>query len=207
MKYQLANRLSIFACEEWSVFSDWAFDLGGQVATPIGDLTAKKGKWGSWLNTMVFVKAWHSIFAAGKFRAHDFTVKADPDAVFCPDRLKQHVADIPADQPWCIHNSDTETPMLGPLEVLSRGAMYVYLANNDPNVSGTDKAVCENAYMGSSGEDGFISGCLKRLGVQARYDPTMLKQDREDCSDGTYVAYHPCKTVDQYELCKSQTLG
>mmetsp|Transcript_132170 Transcript_132170/g.410748 ORF Transcript_132170/g.410748 Transcript_132170/m.410748 type:complete len:356 (+) Transcript_132170:18-1085(+) len=208
MRYQMRNHLSLFRCEDWTVFSDWAFDLGnGYSAKGIGDLTAQKGQWGSWLNTVVFAKAWHQIFWTGKFRDHDWTVKIDPDATFFPDRLKEHLAPLSPDQPWWIHNSRTSTPMLGPIEVISRGGMYVYYANNPPNKSGTWGAVCEDVWMDQSGEDGFISGCLKRLGVAAKYDAKILKQDREDCGDGVYVAYHPCKTVSTYKLCQAQAVA
>eukprot|EP00418_Pyrodinium_bahamense_P076278 CAMPEP_0179068316 /NCGR_PEP_ID=MMETSP0796-20121207/29940_1 /TAXON_ID=73915 /ORGANISM="Pyrodinium bahamense, Strain pbaha01" /LENGTH=700 /DNA_ID=CAMNT_0020765369 /DNA_START=27 /DNA_END=2130 /DNA_ORIENTATION=+ len=208
LRFQFGGRMSLFSCDEWAVYSDMAFDLGGgALATVIGDLTAKKGKWGSWLNTKVFVKAWHAIFWTGQFRDHDWTVKIDPDATFFPDRLKQHVAGIPTTEAWCVHNSLTSTPILGPLEALNRAAMFVYYANNHPDVSGTDKAVCENPYMGASGEDGFVSGCLQRLGVKGKYDHFILKNDGKACNDGTYAAYHPLKTVPQYKVCRDQALG
>lgn len=206
VKIQYANKWNIFQCEEWAVFSDVPMDLGGGVfSTPIGDLTAQKGMWGSWLNTMVFIKAWHSIYASGQYENHDWIVKVDPDTVFFPDRLKLHVADIPRDQAWAIHNSDTETPMLGPIEILNKAALDVYFANNRPEISGTDKAVCENAYMGASGEDGFIGGCLKRLGVEAKYDPFVLKNHIPAvCTDSRYVAFHPCKNVPDYQRCEAE---
>lgn len=206
IKFQKAKELSLFSCEEWSVFSDWAFDIGGALATPIGDLTSQRGEWGSWLNTMVFVKAWHSIFAVGQYRDHDWTIKVDPDALFLPDRLKVTIGAIPGDLPVFIQNNDKDTPMLGPVEIISRAAMHVYRMNNDITLSGTDKAVCENAYMGNSGEDGFMSGCLILLGVKQQYFKEVLKQDGKFCGDGKYVTYHPLKSMDEYTRCQSEVI-
>uniref|UniRef100_A0A7S1RQT0 Uncharacterized protein n=1 Tax=Alexandrium catenella TaxID=2925 RepID=A0A7S1RQT0_ALECA len=209
IRYQMAERLSIFACDAWAVFSDRAFDLGdGFAATPIGNISSEKGQWGSWLNTPVFVKAWHAVFYTGQFRYCDWTVKVDPDSMFLPVRLKQHVADIHPSEPWCMHNSKSEfAGILGPIEVFSRGAMHRYYLLNDPAISGTDRSQCETqGYLTSSGEDGFISDCMKHIGVKARYDEHILSNgetgDFERCARGRYVVYHPFKTVEKYEHCK-----
>lgn len=209
VKMQLLNKWGIFQCEEWAVFSDVAMDLGlGEQTTPIGDLTSPKGKWGSWLNTMVFSKAWHSIYESGQYLNHDWIVKADPDAVFFLDRLRANLASVPLSEAWAIHNSKTDTPMLGPLEVLNKLALDVYYANNPPSLSGTDKAVCENAFMGNSGEDGFLSSCLQLLGVKAVYHKHILfNHIPVKCTDPAYVAFHPAKTEADYRRCQKEVMA
>jgi len=42
----------------------------------------------SWLNTLVFIKAWQLVKWDGRYQKHDWTVKVDPDAVFFPERLR-----------------------------------------------------------------------------------------------------------------------
>eukprot|EP00419_Tripos_fusus_P029976 CAMPEP_0172726666 /NCGR_PEP_ID=MMETSP1074-20121228/91239_1 /TAXON_ID=2916 /ORGANISM="Ceratium fusus, Strain PA161109" /LENGTH=544 /DNA_ID=CAMNT_0013553751 /DNA_START=306 /DNA_END=1940 /DNA_ORIENTATION=- len=203
VRVQLVNHWGIFQCEEWSVFSDIAMDLGmGEQSIPIGDLTAQKGQWGSWLNTVVFAKAWHAIHDSGQYLNHDWIVKADPDAAFFLDRLKANLAPVPLNQPWAIHNSNTATPMLGPMEVLNKAALIIYYANNPPHLSGTDKAVCENAYMAFSGEDGFLSGCLQKLGVPAVYHKHLLfNHIPVKCTNPAYVTFHPAKTEAEFRRC------
>jgi len=209
VKMQLVNKWGVFQCEEWAVFSDVAMDLGlGEQSLPIGDLTSQKGQWGSWLNTMVFAKAWHSIYETGQYMNHDWIVKADPDAVFLLDRLKADLASVPLNEAWAIHNSKTGTPMLGPIEILNRVALDIYYANNPPSLSGTDKAVCENAYMGLSGEDGFLSGCLQLLGVKAVYHKHILfNHIPVKCTNPAYVTYHPAKTEADYRRCVKEVMA
>lgn len=203
VKMQLANKWGIFQCEESAVFSDTAWDIGfGRQTFPIGNLTAPRGQWGSWLNTMVFSKAWHAIYKNGEYKNHDWVVKADPDTAFFIDRLKASLASMPLDEAWAIDNSNTATKILGPLEILNRAAMEVYFANNPPSLSGTDRAVCENPFMGASGEDGFLSGCLSRLGVKGAYRRHMLFQHIPiECNKGKYVAFHPAKTPGEFARC------
>jgi len=209
VKIQFQNKWGVFQCEEWAAFSDVAMDIGsGEQSTPIGDLTSQKGQWGSWLNTMVFVKAWHSIYETGQYLNHDWIVKADPDAAFFLDRLKADLASVPLSEAWAIHNSKTGTPMLGPLEILNRQALDIYYANNPPNLSGTDKAFCEDPFMGLSGEDGFLSGCLHRLGVKAVYHKHILfNHIPVKCTDPAYVAFHPAKTEADYRRCMMEVMA
>lgn len=211
VKMQLANTWGIFQCEESAVFSDIPWDLGfGRQSFPIGNLTAQKGEWGSWLNTMVFTKAWHSIYENGQYLMHDWVVKADPDTAFFLNRLKASLASVPLGEAWAIDNSDADSKvaMLGPIEILNRAAMEVYFANNPPSLSGTDRAVCENPWMGASGEDGFLSGCLSRLGVKGALRRHMLLQNIPvECRRGEYVAFHPAKTTAEFARCMQEALG
>jgi len=210
VKMQFLNKWGVFQCEEWAVFSDVAMDLGsGEQSTPIGNLTSQKGQWGSWLNTMVFVKAWHSIYETGQYLNHDWIVKADPDAAFFLDRLKADLASVPLSEAWMIHNSpDYRVPMLGPMEIFNRQALELYYANNPPKLSGTDKAFCEDPFMGFSGEDGFLSGCLHRLGVKAVYHKHILfNHIPVNCTDPAYVAFHPAKTEADYRRCMNEVMA
>merc|ERR1719210_1416357 len=92
---QCVQGRGIFACDEWAVFSDCALELcGGLRGTDIGDLRSPVASWGSYANTAVFFKAYHSLHQSGKWRGHDWIVKVDPDTVFIPERLAQFVCVI-----------------------------------------------------------------------------------------------------------------
>eukprot|EP00415_Alexandrium_ostenfeldii_P002506 UN2506 len=75
-----------------------------------------------------------------------------------------------------MHNSKSEfAGILGPIEVFSRGAMRRYYLLNDPAISGPDRSqYVTQGYLTSSGVDGFVSVCLKHLGVKARYGELIL---------------------------------
>jgi len=209
VKLQRFNKWGVFQCEEWAVFSDVVMDLGlGGQSTPIGDMTCQKGPWGSWMNTMVFAKAWHSIYETGQYLNHDWIVKADPDAVFLLDRLKLNLASVPLSEAWAIHNNKTGTPMLGPMEILNRVALDIYYANNPPSLSGTDKAVCETPWMGTGGEDGYLSECMQILGVKTVYHKHILLNWKPiKCTDPAYVTFHPAKTEADYRRCMKEIMA
>merc|ERR1719166_870958 len=57
------------------------------------DLTvhAKQGSLEGILNTRIFMNAWDYLDRDGRFRNYDWVVKVDPDAVFFPSRLREHL--------------------------------------------------------------------------------------------------------------------
>ena len=76
-------------------------DLGGglstiQVTDKEGDFHfAKRKTTGSWVNTGMFKQIWKALGSAGTYKLYDWTVKADPDAVFLPPRLVQRIKWLP----------------------------------------------------------------------------------------------------------------
>jgi len=93
-------------------------------------------------------------------------------------------------------------PMVGPLEVLSRGAVAAYArrggACNFPDAVAT------------SGEDGWLGGCMVKLGVEQREDLQILKNglrgptwDFGPCAGSEPAAYHPFKNFRDWMECKA----
>merc|ERR1712151_1267540 len=87
---------SIFGCEAYRIYSDVATWISpGQVNTvqvfdPTGnDFHFEKRKhMGTWVNAGIFIQVWKAIQKEGIWKSKDYTVKADPETVFLPMRLR-----------------------------------------------------------------------------------------------------------------------
>lgn len=157
------------------------------------------------LNTEIFHKVWRSIKADGRYRNHDWTVKADLDSVFFPNRLRKHLRDLrpPPTTPIYLRNIDFKFEFLGALEVLSKKAVDVYL---------THQAECIKHIGTRGGEDYFTKACLDAVGsVGYMVDHTLLRdfklrkhwnpRDVEPCADQVPVAFHSFKGSDYWMTC------
>merc|ERR1719300_1101655 len=96
LREQENRRVGIFDCDESAVFSNTSTILSTGEQSPVsvtllnGSLSvAYGGKWMTALNTGVFNRLWMRVIEIGRYRYHDWVVKADPDAVFFPGRLRQ----------------------------------------------------------------------------------------------------------------------
>lgn len=97
VRAQVSQGVGIFSCDAFTVYSNESIQLGPlrqtgpEVATDIvpGSLSVPYGgKWFTALNTGIFLRVWQIVAANALFQANDWTVKADADCVFFPDRLK-----------------------------------------------------------------------------------------------------------------------
>jgi len=210
---QAAGRKGIFACDEATVFSSESVDLGSgwwtQVLYNTNVYCTKGGKWGTYMNTPVFVKIWREIIAAGRYKYHDWNVKVDPDAVFLPERLRQILRDpefreAEVKNGAVLHNCGRG--LHGPLEVISRRGMEIFGNNTDQ---------CERKPQ----EDFFLSLCMDKLGVKVHFRDDVLAESgcmlkgvgRKDpkwyLCQSAHVAFHPFKTWPEYEGCYERALG
>lgn len=104
LREQLLQAIGIFICDDFTVFSNETMHIGhwnqtgpivatsvvkGSLQCPLG------GKWHTALNTEIFLRIWAAVVALGAFRRHDWTVKADPDSVFFPERLRSLLSRAP----------------------------------------------------------------------------------------------------------------
>jgi len=215
VRYQYQQKLSIFACDAASVYSDQVFSL--QPGDPNATMTIPHysglsglAPMGWMLNVDLFLKVWDLVAQGGAFRSYDVTVKADPDAMFIPIRLEINLqAAPPGSQPWYILNCGPFNSMQGPLEVLSRAAVESF----------TDVArrtnMCFNAGLAwNKGEDMFMSDCLPRLGAWGIQSFNLVWDNYcggsfppgMPCSVAKKVAYHPLKTLAGWQACHQDTL-
>lgn len=208
VRSQLAKGAGIFACDGWSVFSDVKTMLSPGPPVRLDSSTihistnSASGSSTHFLNTDVFTAAWDRIHTDGKYLDHAWVVKADPDAVFFPERLRSHVqsqhplAGVGMYLLNCKYH-DGNFWFFGALEVLSRGAVATYFKGKD---------TCMNSLnRGELGEDTWLRKCLDMLGVGNADDIGLLADGYCDeapspCISGK-VAFHPFKNPDSWFVC------
>lgn len=153
------------------------------------------GSWNSFANTDSFIKVWEQLWAEGLYKKYDWTVKVDPDCVFMPDRLKWHLQNLkaPAHEKLYIKNCDVDFGFLGAIEILSKGAVDQFFESHQD---------CRRTMPGTSGEDGWLKGCLDAIGARYLTDSAILKTPWDTaCWDNTRVAFHPHKDPGDWAGC------
>jgi len=204
MRNQLWRGVGIFGCDLYGVFSsDWGADLGdgplGALKTihfdpaPVG--TSKDG---TAANTALFMNVWEAVRWDGKYRAADWTIKADPDAVVLPDRLRNHLrahVGHPAFILTCGKAGMADGPMMfGSVEAISVQALYAYF---------NSESTCRSMPWGAWGEDLWMGNCLKALGVSAEGDFGLVSDGvclYKNCAGGA-AAFHPLKSLGEWMQC------
>jgi len=216
VKGQWQNKASIFACEEYSLFSHGGVVKVGSITTSEilasainkGNLSRKGTTTNSWLNTRLFQEAWKLVLKDDKWWNHAWTVKVDPDAVFFPHRLREKlspfypagITDGPAlfvgncDRSW--NGQPTSLKLFGALEVFSRNAMGMYKA-------WSHRCIKELEWEGW-GEDFFMQRCLVLLKVKMLDGVDFMADNRcygAPCGDTSKVAFHAYKDTQKYFDC------
>merc|ERR1719284_1324242 len=223
--YQSEHGVGIFNCEETGLYSDAAISLSNgrpyyQVFDEEGDWKfAKRKTTGAYVNTGLFTQVWKAIKKEGKWEAHDWVVKADPDAVFVVPRLKKALEstyDVPSGS-YFANCPYVDYGFFGNLEVISKTAWSTLLEKID--VCKADKEIdwkvgIKKGKYGPMGEDLFAQVCMDKYGVKrvGAYDLTQdgaceAKRDEGEKKnkkfqphcDAVYGAsLHPFKKVDAW---------
>jgi len=202
LRMQITERRSIFACEDFVVYSSVALDLGSGYATsridtdlhcPLG------GQYHTALNTPIFQKIWSQVIKDGRFLVHEWTVKADPDCVFLPSRLRDIVrveslrTNVESGKGMFLNNC--RFGLHGPLEVVSRRALEAY---------GRESHRCKEPPQ----EDVYLQHCLLSLGVVQMNQFNLLAEaacrspDWQSCHS-PQAAFHPFKSLNAYRSCQA----
>jgi hypothetical protein len=215
LETQLTLGSGIFACDDFAMYSNPAGTVGG-VKVSLLDMdmhVPRGGKWNTYLNTPMFKMVWGLIVADGRWRQHDWIVKADPDCVFIPERLRDVVSSA---EYAAVNRAGSRGAFLnncflglhGPLEVVSRAAMYAYhrqTSNPDAPCSSDER------------EDVYLMECLLAAGVEQKEDERVLAErdcnreghaqspDWQNCT-GTEAAFHPFKTVMELSACLNKAI-
>jgi len=224
VKHQLSKGIGIFACNGWAVMSDVSLALNrwGQYGFPriagnkpntkvdmatwaLGSLEAQKGPQSNPLNSLAFRTAWDALRSSGQVDSHDWVVKVDPDAVWFPARLREHLkAYMPGhgngQDNFFLENCPRFQSMQGPIEVISKkGATTL----------GKEIQWCRGVW--GTGEDHFLTKCLLQLGVGGIMEPTLLNDlycdGYSNCDDSWKVAFHPHKSVRDFDNCFNASWG
>jgi len=203
-----AYRLSvgIFGCNQWRVYSDvetyMAYpDKNDTIGIPGPPATYA----GLWLNVDVFARAWRKLLIEKAFRKSQWTLKADPDAVFFPQRMRYHLkqGNWQGEPMVYFKNCGKFNSMQGPLEIFSRAAVNKLVEMFQNCLNWVDRS--------KIGEDGFMQKCMEVAGIQPVADFSCLKdlyctdtyygQPMFPCTDEGIAAFHPLKTLDAYAKC------
>jgi hypothetical protein len=157
------------------------------------------------LNANVFMRVWDAVLLDGRYGRHDWVVKVDPDTVFFPNRLKQHLQILAPSKTKSMYflNCKKTQGFFGALEVISRSAVETYFKS---------KALCrESLPWERMGEDFWMHGCLGFVGVDKRPDYGLLSDSYCDeqpspCVSNK-VAFHPFKTALSYSKCYAEAMS
>jgi len=230
----------IFACDTWRVFSDTDCNLGDYKVIKVeGDdfFQSRRpdlGGWGGkqWVNTPMYRKIWQKIYAEypGGFHAMSWTVKADADVVFLPDRLSARLKaqPVPATGVYIEHCQDVDFGFFGSLEVMSKTAAKIFFENAEQcYVELPWKTDPLAAKYGWFGEDLFAQKCMDAHGVKKIWQFDLITDgtcpmgrpwtkekekkwvpDPVSCSErDTSVAFKPLKSPTAYFACLSAVKG
>jgi hypothetical protein len=193
----------IFACEQFDVFStDGGVYLGDGPSGPIWSQHFDYAAVGVTIdgtagNTRLFLNVWEAVKIVGRYQNTDWTVKADPDAVVIPDRLREHLRPYtgrPAFIMTCALPGMT-TMMFGALEAISRQAMDIYYDGG--------YGCRDNFPVDEWGEDRWLSACLQSIGAPGIEDLGLVSDGvcrGVDCNSGA-AAFHPFKDAGAWQGC------
>jgi len=217
---QAVRGVGIFACNDFVALSTSKILLRPGVVTaviegntslkrssaPVEGNMSEKGSWCSWLNTDNFIRAWDLIIADSRYRSHDWVVKADPDCVFFPDRLRIHLHKQVPNSPieaLYVKNCPKGIGMNGSLQVFSHQAIDIY---------GKKKTLCyQQLRPGKSSEDAFMKECMDLINASSIEDFSL--QIDGYCGKGTCkgnmnnVAFYPYKEADDWFHCWEQVVS
>lgn len=191
---QKKQKLGIFACDASALFQA-AASLHGKsiklIAIP-----------------KVFHTIWKEVKEDKQYLDYDWTVKVEPDVVFIPDRLKDHLNKLKAPKKPGIYvkNSHAKWGFIGAVQVYSKEAMNTYFKNH--------KECSKN--MVTQSEDVYMMTCLDTAGVRYMLDDMMLNdqqtlsyvmdmKDLSYCGDIRFAAYHPYKDLDTWMQCHDRS--
>jgi hypothetical protein len=214
VRTQFSKGASIFDCDDWEIFSDRpTFMNPGQVQNSVIPPPVPEDPTGAApFSVEVYLRVWRQIADSRRYRDHDWTVKADPDTVFLPARLRQRLGSRQGDHEESMYFRDCWEPFAvpphsvlnGPLEILSRPAV-------ESLAMGTRRCL-EAIETSSLSEGNYIQLCMDHLGIKSVEDFTLIKD--EDCStpgvplscaSDHEVAFHSFDQSTSYFHCLADT--
>jgi len=201
LRFQAAEHKGAFACDECAVISSQPLDLGGFGTTLLDEGSEMRvlrgGRFNTSLNTELFMQVWSKVAEVGRFRFFDWTVKADPDAVFFPERLMDVLRNQPdmegAQDTGGMYFQNCEGALHGALEVLSRTAVEAFTRGR-------------GGCRWHNQEDWYLSDCLDTVGSRPRFVARLLADTScpgfhpGDCAKEA-AAFHPFKSTAAFLQC------
>jgi len=162
------EKVSIFACDHWVVFSDVDKPLNPGRTVKVGfPKLVKRPNTKIFVNLPVFLNVWKNIKQEGTWKGYAWTVKVDPYTVFIPQRLRDLVVHqaVPEAGAYLENCKHVRMGFHGSLEVVSRNAFGNFLDHLDscqnelPIKNGT------HTHFKYYGEDKFFAFCMHKHGI------------------------------------------
>jgi len=231
---QHEHKVSIFGCEQWDVFSDVAETIGDYNTIQVFDTHSewhklKRKTSGTWVNWGIFYSVWDKIKAEGKAQSQWWTVKADADAVFIPQRLREYITDHELkDTPHGLYLENCKNVQygyFGNLEVISKKGVRALVDGLDECHASFAPCADEGCdwKFGPWGEDVFVQRCmdhhyvdkveafdLTKDGACESDRPLDQKKNKKwkapDCTVETAASIHPFKKPQEYFKCMSEIM-
>jgi len=219
VKEQVRRKVGIFStCDEHAVFSqDAPFSLGRLNHGKEAEVNAQwfqkavvgKSEDGTAGNALLFVHVFEAIKNDGRFRKLDWTIKADPDAVVLPERIRKHLGRVKEPFSYLVNcnkmNYKPPFPMIfGAFEAFSGVSLKKFLDHG-----GKERCMRDLPYQ-RFGEDKFMGNCMRILGSHEFDDFQVLADKRclgANCRDGVAGAYHDFKGIPEWFECWGQAMS
>mmetsp|Transcript_28140 Transcript_28140/g.55258 ORF Transcript_28140/g.55258 Transcript_28140/m.55258 type:complete len:642 (-) Transcript_28140:66-1991(-) len=194
----------IFNCDQYAVYSA---DTKGGTYLGEGPLGPVRTHWFRnapvWVskdntaaNTLLFMNFWEAVKFDMQYRCCDWTIKADPDAVVLPQRMRNVLSHKMG---WPNFVTTCKGMLYGAVEAISTSGLERYFWNEGP---------CRALPWQSWGEDVWIQNCLTNMGVAGGFDGGFVSDNLcygANCGNGFSSAYHPFKDKNSWMGCYWQT--
>jgi len=212
VRVQVKSAVGVFLCDEYAVFTEGkSVDLGkGPYGPPVESVPVEKTPvWsshdGDKATALLFTHAWKALHKDGRYNRTDWTVKADPDTVLLPWRVRRHLASSTGLSVFLVVNGKRANAheVNGAVEAYSRQALEEYFRRGDRCMS--------DLKWQQWAEDSFMGACLSHLRVARLMDSTILidTQDQDavgSCTDKKAAAFHDYKGVDTWFACWNEAV-
>ncbi|CAE7463666.1 unnamed protein product [Symbiodinium natans] len=234
MQYRFGT--NIFACDQHAIYSSTRLELAPGLISrrvPTTLLSELGGPYITVLNLAAFMAVWRQVLLDGDYLQCDWTIKADPDTVFIPQRLVPILSvqslSMGANGKYL---NNCQDGLHGPLEIFSQGALTSlgrHALRCAKHLDGGDeckehcekfwdfnyKEKCNGHCTKWWGEDIWLDQCLSRFAAVTRvFVPELLQEDHchpkpgwRNCLDPHTVAFHPFKSPDDYQTCLGAALN
>jgi len=207
LKSVLKRNAGIFQCDGYDVFAATNDTLGVSAdgitveSLIIPKINVGLSQDGTAGNAKLFMAVWDKVIAGGRHQFYDWTVKADPDAVVLPWRLRSHMEAHVGEHVYVVNcnkvpNSPNFPMMFGAVEVFSQSAMMAYAANSWK----CGKQLPWKMW----GEDYYMTHCMDYVGVGRIADFGVVGDNMctgAHCEDQSIASFHPFKTVSSWNEC------
>mmetsp|Transcript_78871 Transcript_78871/g.152306 ORF Transcript_78871/g.152306 Transcript_78871/m.152306 type:complete len:622 (-) Transcript_78871:430-2295(-) len=196
-------RGGIFSCDQYAVYAHDTKDGTYLGDGPYGPVRTNwfqsapvwRSKDNTAANTLLFMNMWEAVRWNLQYKCCDWTVKADPDAVLLPDRMRGALSHKMS---WLNFVATCKGTLYGAVEAIQTKALEKYFWN---------EAQCRNMGWQSWGEDVWINRCLMSLGVTSTFDGGFVADNLcsgSYCGNGYSSGYHPFKDANAWMSCYYQ---